>query len=390
MDSVTDTTTLDAGSGEVDDDVPTPGPAQAVPSRRAAILRSAFVLGVLFVVFVLILPQFIDYSDVIEAFRDLTLPQIAVMTALGVGAWLISGLPFVALIPGLSIARGASSWLILGGIGASIPLGPWNMGILWIVVRGWGVGVKPATSGIGLYGIINQLARLGTPLLALIVLIVTGATGEAGGAAVLITLLSTIVFVVASGILLAIVRSDRAADWLGRTGQRVATWVLDRLKRSSRPNVEQAIHRFRDQVGDVVRQRGLVAMLASILVQVTWCVMLIASLRVVGISDRVLSAADIFAVFALVSVITIIPISPGGAGVPELLYIAGLSAIAGGQHESTITAGVFLMRLYQWFLPIPIAWLLLKGARRGKPMLPTTAELKAYARDEGAPAAVPS
>ena len=64
--------------------------------------------------------------------------------------------------------------------------------------------------------------------------------------------------------------------------------------------------------------------------------------------------------------ITIIPIAPGGAGVPELLYIAGLSAIAGEQCEAAITAGVFLFRLYVWFLPIPLAWILLKLARRGR------------------------
>jgi uncharacterized membrane protein YbhN (UPF0104 family) len=117
---------------------------------------------------------------------------------------------------------------------------------------------------------------------------------------------------------------------------------------------------------------------------------LIAALRVVGIRDSVLSAADIFAVFALVNVLTIIPISPGGAGIPELLYIAGMSAIAGPQNESTIAAGVFLFRLFQWFAPIPIAWVLLKVARRGKPMLPTTAELRAYARDDAAAAAAAS
>jgi len=79
-------------------------------------------------------------------------------------------------------------------------------------------------------------------------------------------------------------------------------------------------------------------------------------------------------------VITIIPLSPGGAGVPELLFISGLSTITGPQYQSAVTAAVFLYRLYFWFLPIPLAWILLKVARRGKSMLPTTAELKASAK----------
>ena len=114
----------------------------------------------------------------------------------------------------------------------------------------------------------------------------------------------------------------------------------------------------------------------------TWCVVLIVALRIVGVSDDVLTAAEIFAVYALVNVITIIPMSPGGAGIPELLYIAGMTTIAGSGYEALITAGVFLFRLYQWFLPIPLAWILLKLARRGRPMLPGTAELRSYAVDD--------
>jgi uncharacterized membrane protein YbhN (UPF0104 family) len=390
MDSVTDAPALEAGPGVGDDSLPTSGPAQAVPSRRAAVARSAFVIGVLVVVFGLILPRFIDYDEVIAAFRDLTFQQLLLMTGLAVVAWAINGLPFVVLIPGLSIRRGTQSYLILGGIGASIPLGPWNMGILWVVVRGWGVGVHAATSGIGLYGVINQLGKLATPLLAWIALLAVGTRGQAPQLAIVLTALSTVVLFVAIGLMVAILRSDRAASWLARTGQRVATSILARLGREGRPDVDGAIRRFRGELGEVVRRRGLAAFGAAVLAQLTWCFVLIAALRIVGIRDSVLSAADIFAVFALVNVLTIIPISPGGAGVPELLYIAGLSAIAGAQNESVIAAGVFLFRLFQWFVPIPIAWVLLKVARRGKPMLPTTAELRAYARDDAAPAAVAS
>ena len=113
--------------------------------------------------------------------------------------------------------------------------------------------------------------------------------------------------------------------------------------------------------------------------QLVWTGVLVVALRVVGVPEDVLSYAEVLAIFALTSVITIIPIAPGGAGIPELLYIAGMSAIAGPSSEALITAGVFLFRLYQWFLPIPIAWILLKVVRRGRSMLPTTRELRAYA-----------
>ena len=45
---------------------------------------------------------------------------------------------------------------------------------------------------------------------------------------------------------------------------------------------------------------------------------------------------------------------------------------------------MFLFRLYVWFLPIPLSWILLKWVRRGKPMLPSSVELKSYAAADAA------
>ena len=359
-----------------------PASAAAPPSRRAALMRSGLIVGVLVLVFLVILPRYIDYQEVAAAFQALTLGQIAVMTVLGVIAWLVSGLVFCALIPGLSIIRGPMSWLILSGIGSSVPFGPWNMGVLWVVVRGWGVANIPATSGIALYGVVNELSRLFLPLFAVALLAATGAMAGVSNAdtAWVIAVISAIAFVVATALIVAVVRSERAADWLGRTGQRIVSWTMRRLGRTGAPDVSASIHRFRDQLGVVIRRRGLAALGTSIASQFAWVIVLTVALRLTGVPESVLTPADVFAVYALVMVITIIPLSPGGAGVPELLFISGFTAIAGAEYQSAITAGVFLYRLYYWFLPIPLAWILMKVARRGTTMLPSTAELKAAAR----------
>ena len=130
----------------------------------------------------------------------------------------------------------------------------------------------------------------------------------------------------------------------------------------------------------MIRRRGLAALATSIASQFAWVIVLIVALRLTGVPESVLKPGEVFAVYALVMVITIIPLSPGGAGVPELLFISGLTTITGTEYQSAVTAGVFLYRLYFWFLPIPLAWILLKVARRGKSMLPTTTELKAAAQ----------
>ena len=65
--------TAGAGGGAGDTD---PASAAAPPSRRSALLRTGFIVAVLFVVFVIILPRYVDYQEVLEAFQALTLPQI--------------------------------------------------------------------------------------------------------------------------------------------------------------------------------------------------------------------------------------------------------------------------------------------------------------------------
>lgn len=373
---------IQAGEPEGQD----PASAAAPPSRRTAIIRSGLIVVVLVIVFGLILPQFVDYADVAAAFRDLTVGQVLVITGLGAVAWVTSGLIFCALIAGLSVVRGAMSWLILAGIGASVPFGPWNMGVLWVVMRGWGVSIAAATSGVALYGVINILSRLCLPLIGVVALALAGDLTDADRAQAgwTIAILSAVVFVIATGLIIAVVRSERIADRLGRSGQRLADWTLARLGRDGSPDVTGAVHRFRDQLGLVIRERGRRALLVAIVSQFVWALVLIVALRMVGVPETVLSNGTIFAVYALVMVITVIPLSPGGAGVSELLFISAFSTLAGPSYEAAVTAGVFLYRIYFWFAPVPIAWILLKVARRGRPMLPTTAELRGYASEGSA------
>ena len=258
----------------------------------------------------------------------------------------------------------------------------WTIGDVTITRVVESIANIPATSGIALYGVVNELSRLFLPFFAVVVLVPTGALAGANNAdtAWAIALISAAAFVIVTAVIVAVVRSERAADWLGRTGQRLVSWVMRRLGRQGAPDVSASIHRFRDQLGVVIRRRGLAALGTAIVAQFAWVIVLVVALRVSGVPEAVLSPGEVFAVYALVMVITIIPLSPGGAGVPELLFISGLTAIAGTDYQSAVTAGVFLYRLYYWFLPIPLAWILMKVARRGKSMLPTTAELKAAAR----------
>ena len=357
------------------------------PSRRDAIIRVGIVAGVLSIVFGVILPRFVDYRQVLNALQGLSLQDFLVVGIFGLIAWVLTGAIFTALIPGLGLVRGLDAYLILTGIGASIPLGPWNMAVLWVVIRGWGRPVSTTTGGILLYGIFDQLSRFGLMFIAGIVLVVAESAGRVAVENALIVgylVLGGVLFVGLGVGLILVVRSERLARKLGHLAERVIGAVLRRFGRAV-PDVEGALVRFRITLGDTVRERGLVAFLVAMASKLGWFVLMLVSMRVVGITERELPASIILAGVAGVFVITVLPIAPGGAGVPEVLYISFFTAYTGGADSSVITAGVMLFRAFQWALPIPLAWILLGMSRRGKPLLPTKAEFQA--RDSGPVAA---
>ena len=94
-----------------------------------------------------------------------------------------------------------------------------------------------------------------------------------------------------------------------------------------------------------------------------------------GVPAEVLSPDAILAVYATVMAITLLPIAPGGAGLPELLYISFFTRIVGDPaYDDLIAAGVMLMRGMSWFLPIPVGYVVLLLQRRAHRRRSTAAQ----------------
>ena len=365
-------------------------PEAAPPTRRDAVLRILIVVGVLFVVFGLILPRFIDYQAVVQSLAGLTIQQVLVVAAFGIVAWAVTGGVFATLIPGLGWPRGLEAYLILTGIGASIPLGPWNMAVLWVVIRGWGMSAASTTGGILLYGIFDQLSRFGLLFVGGVFLLVgeglsRGVSVETG-LIVGCLVVGGLLFIGLGGGLILIVRSEALARRLGRLVERAVGAVLKRIGRNV-PDIEGALVRFRVTLGDTIRQHGLASFVVSMTSKLAWALLMVVAMRTMGVSEQELPVSVIVTVVALVFVITVLPISPGGAGVPDLLYITFFTAYAGDADANAISAAVILFRAFQWFLPIPFAWGLLARSRRGKSLLPTAAEFR---QADATPGAAPA
>src|SRR4029078_8820628 len=95
------------------------------------------------------------------------------------------------------------------------------------------------------------------PLFALILIAIAGGGDGTHSGARLLGVISGIIFFVVTTFLVLVVRADRTADWVGRTIDRWVGLLLGRLRRPEHPDVNAGIHSFRDELGEVVRRRGL-------------------------------------------------------------------------------------------------------------------------------------
>jgi uncharacterized membrane protein YbhN (UPF0104 family) len=106
----------------------------------------------------------------------------------------------------------------------------------------------------------------------------------------------------------------------------------------------------------------------------------LATVRVVGIGPEQVSWAEVLGVFSLGRLLS--GLTPGGAGVVELTYIAGLVLAGGGAVRAAAVAATLLFRLLTYGLEIPlggVTYLIWRRNKRWRAVPPTTA-----------PAAVPA
>jgi uncharacterized protein (TIRG00374 family) len=106
-------------------------------------------------------------------------------------------------------------------------------------------------------------------------------------------------------------------------------------------------------------------------------IVLLLTLRHLGVSQQDVSWIEVLAVFAFARLLTAVPLTPGGLGLVEFTLIAGLVAAGGPRPE--VAAAVLLFRALTYVLPIPIGlgcylfWKRNRSWRRAPGTAPRTA-----------------
>jgi uncharacterized protein (TIRG00374 family) len=101
--------------------------------------------------------------------------------------------------------------------------------------------------------------------------------------------------------------------------------------------------RFRARTNSLLRRRWHVLTLATLAGHLTVYLVLLVSLRVLGVTADEVTDVEAFAAWSLVRLLGSIPITPGGLGIVELGLTTALVGFGGGQAE--VVAAVLVYRV---------------------------------------------
>jgi uncharacterized membrane protein YbhN (UPF0104 family) len=156
------------------------------------------------------------------------------------------------------------------------------------------------------------------------------------------------------GVVLAVMvmRSERFAYRLGDWFGRALNWARGLVRRPPGEELGTAVVRFRFDVLDTVRAHWFGLTFLTLLKEFSTYLALLGSLRALGAERVDLTAIEVFAVYTVVRLATLIEITPGNVGIAEALYISALTWASDGEDSSTIVAAVFVFRMFTYLGPI--------------------------------------
>jgi uncharacterized membrane protein YbhN (UPF0104 family) len=323
------------------------------PRRRSGreILRTAASVALAAAIFVFAVPHFASYRSAWASMHAMTWAQVLLVVAAAIASMAATWIMICAVLPSIRLREAAVVNLGSNAVANTLPAGgALAMGVSWAMLSSWGVGPAEYVLYTLVSGIWNVFARLGLPVLALLILVTAGrpGTGLIAAAAVGLALLAAL----AAGLGL-LMRSESFAVRAGRALQPVLAIGCRVARRPASFDIPKALLGFRDQAGALIAARGWRITVTTAASNLTLWLVLLACLRGTGLSQAQVSWQTSLAAFAFVRLLTVLPITPGGLGITELGLIAVLAG-AGHRDGAQVTAAVLLYRAVTYLPPIPL------------------------------------
>jgi uncharacterized membrane protein YbhN (UPF0104 family) len=335
---------------------------EARKTRRKRLIRiGQGVVSVVITVaiFALVIPKIADYGAVWKALGALTPLELSGLVLATIFNLFTYWWQMMAAMPGLTTGQAAVNNQTGTTISNIIPAGGViALGVVVEMFRSWRFTATAISLEITLTGIWNSFLKLGLPVIALALV---AATGHADPTLLIPALIGLLIL--AGCVLLFVLALWRkeSARSIGKGLGRAWSWVRKLVRKPPVTTWGDGAVRFRHDTNDLVSQRWIRLTLTTILSHLALYFILLLALRDVGVSNAEVSWAEVLAVFAFGRIVTAIPLTPGGVGLVEFTYIAGL-VLAGKNHadvpyelfKAQVAAAVFMFRFLTYGIQIPL------------------------------------
>src|SRR5919201_853590 len=354
---------------------------------RTRLLRIAQIgvsLVVVAVVFAGILPRIADYSSVAKTIASLSWFEVLSLFAVSVVTTAAFWPQLTASLPGLKVGQAAVANQACTTVANTLPGGGViAVGVSYAMFRSWGFPDSAVALSVLIPFVWNTVMKLALPVVALVLL---AAEGKGSVGLIVASLVGLAVLAAAIAAFRQMHRREGLPGQIGSIVGSVATFFRKIVRKPPVPGWGDAAVRLRTEARRLVRARWVPLTVSTVVAHLGVFLVLALAVRDVGISSQEVTWPQILGVFAVVRLLSALPITPGGLGIVDLGYIGGL-VLAGRHHadvpvavfEAQVTAAVLVFRALTYGLQIPLGgvaylvWRRKRSWRKASPHRPTLA-----------------
>lgn len=310
-------------------------------SRRRRIALGLLGAIVVVATFAFVLPRIASYGDVWAVIRGLSWAWIVALAVAAAVNLVTFAPPWMIALPGLRFRPALAMTQASTALSIVVPAGV-AAGLAGSVamLRGWGFPGRDIGRAVTLASLWSQFTNLTYPVVALALLT---AQGEQSPALVTAAFVGVAVLGVVIALLVLVLVSGRLARELGDALARLASWAKATLRLGGAVGWGGgSFERFRADAGHLLVRRWHALTIASFAGSLTVFLVLLVSLRALGVSSSEVTAVEAFAAWALVRLLGTVPITPGGIGIVELGLTGALVGFGG--PNAAVVAAILVFR----------------------------------------------
>lgn len=323
---------------------------EAQPAKR--LLPAVISMAVVAFVFGWALPRLADYSAIWSALRSLSIIAILAVIAAAAANFATYWWVLVVSLPGLSFAKAGVAHSASTAVAHAVPGGgAVAVGLSYAMYSSWGFRPGPIARSVLITGLTNNLAKFAFPVVALALLAFEGGASTTLVIAAVFGLALLLGTLVLLGLAL---RRDALSRALGRAAQRLVSRLMRSFRKGPVSGWDEAASGFRAEAADLLHLRGAQLTVATIASHSAIFVVLLVSLRGLGVAGSEVSWIEALAAFSFVRLASALPVTPGGLGIIELGLLALLTSGLAEGPTAEVAAAILLFRFVTFVVPVAI------------------------------------